>query len=356
MPILLGITGNVASGKSAVRQFLENEGALTIDADLLAQSTYLPGMPAYQPILEAFGSDLCYSDGQINRSRLGKIVFKDPGALRELEAIVHPLVIEGVEAVLARASVELVVVEAIKLFEAGLHARCDAVWTVTARDALRQERLMNTRGLTEADALLRIRSQSPQEEKTSRSDYIISTDGSFQDTYAQTTIGLKKLQAAPAAEIVSRGGELFLPLRPEAFTSARALLNRFFPQTWEDEDIYRSLSHRSVLAGFKEGELDALCSWKLEFFLGLVQSVIPYTPASEELKSALSVLAICAGEHLCKALYIPHEMIAPLSAKQLGFLPGESVVADVHPLSAANFLRKNGLVPGEVFVRSNFLS
>ena len=356
MPTLLGITGNVASGKSAVRQFLENEGALTIDADLLAQSTYLPGMPAYQPILKAFGSDLCYSDGQINRSRLGKIVFKDPGALRELEAIVHPLVIEGIEAVLARASVELVVVEAIKLFEAGLHARCDAVWTVTARDALRQERLMNTRGLTEADALLRIRSQSPQEEKTSRSDYIISTDGSFQDTYAQTTIGLKKLQAAPAAEIVSRGGELFLPLRPEAFASARALLNRFFPQTWEDEDIYRSLSHRSVLAGFKEGELDALCSWKLEFFLGLVQSVIPCTPASEELKSALSVLAICAGEHLCKALYIPHEMIAPLSAKQLGFLPGESAVADVHPLSAANFLRKNGLVPGEVFVRSNLLS
>ena len=350
---LLGITGNVASGKSAVRQFLENEGALTIDADLLAQSTYLPGMPAYQPILDAFGSDLCYSDGQINRSRLGKIVFKDPGALRELEAIVHPLVIQGVEAVLARANVELVVVEAIKLFEANLHERCDAVWTVIAREELRQERLMNTRGLTEADALQRIRSQGPQEEKTSRSDYVINTDGSFQDTYTQTIAGLNKLQASLAAEIVSRDGELFLPLRPEAFSSARALLNRFFPQTWEDEDIYRSLSHRSLLAGFREGELSTLCSWKLEFFLGLVQSVIPYTPASEELKSTLSVLAIRAGEHLCKALFTPREMIAPASARQLGFLPGESAVVDVHPLSAVNFLRKNGLVPGEVFVRPN---
>jgi len=135
---------------------------------------------------------------------------------------------------------------------------------------------------------------------------------------------------------------------------ARALLNRFFPQTWDDEDIYRSLSHRSLLAGFREGEISALCSWKLEFFLGLVQSVIPYTPGSEELKSALSVLAICAGAHLCKALYIPSEMIAPASAKQLGFLPGEAAVADVMPLSTANFLRKNGLVPEEVFVRSTF--
>lgn len=353
MPTLLGITGNVASGKSAVRQYLENEGALTIDADLLAQSTYLPGMPAYEPILKAFGRDMCYSDGQINRSRLGKLVFKDAGALRQLEAIVHPLVMQGIEDIIARANVDLIVVEAIKLFEAGLHARCNAVWTVVAQDVVRQERLMNTRGLTEADALLRVQSQSPQEEKARRSDYVINTDGSYQDTYAQTFNGAKMLQAAVAPQIISREGEVFRALRPEDFSSARALLNRFFPQTWEDEDIYRSLSHRAVLAGFREGELSSLTFWKLEFFLGLAQSVIPYTPASEEIQSAISVLSICAGAHLCKGLYIPRELIAPPSAKLLGFLPGESAIVDVHPLSTANFLRKNGLVPGEVFVRSN---
>ena len=354
MPKLLGITGNIASGKSAVRQYLENEGALTIDADLLAQSTYLPGMPAYQPILERFGSDICYSDGQINRSRLGKIVFNDPAALRELESIVHPLVTQGIEDVLARANVDLVVVEAIKLFEAGIHERCSAVWAVTAKDSLRRDRLMSTRGLTEADAWLRIRSQSPQEEKNSRSDYVISTDGSFQDTYTQTQVGLEQLRSEPAAQLISRDGEVFEPLRPGAFSSARALLNRFFPQTWEDEDIYRSLSHRSLLAGFREGELTSLASCKLEFFLALVQSVIPYTPASEQLKNVISVLALEAGVHLCTALYLPREMIAPLSAKQLGFLPGETELVDVHPLSSANFLRKNGLAPGEVFVQSGF--
>jgi len=66
------------------------------------------------------------------------------------------------------------------------------------------------------------------------------------------------------------------------------------------------------------------------------------------------VLALEAGVHLCKALYLPREMIAPLSAKQLGFLPGETELVDVHPLSSANFLRKNGLAPGEVFVQSGF--
>jgi len=353
MLTLLGITGNVASGKSAVRQYLENEGALTIDADLLAQSTYLPGMPAYEPILETFGRDICYSDGQINRSRLGKIVFKDPGALRELEAIVHPLVTQGIEEIIARSNADLVVVEAIKLFEAGLHERCDEVWAVVAQDAIRQERLMNTRGLTEADAWLRVTSQSPQEEKARRSDYVINTDGSYQSTYDQTMNGAKRLMSAASAQIISRDGEVFRALRPEDFSAARALLNRFFPQTWEDEDIYRSLSHRSVLAGFRDGELSSLTSWKLEFFLGLVQSVIPYTPASEEIKSAITTLIIRAGWHLCKGLYVPHDLLAPSSAKQLGFLPGETAIVDVHPLSTANFLRKNGLVPGEVFVRSN---
>ena len=97
---------------------------------------------------------------------------------------------------LARADVDLVVV-AIKLFEAGIHERCSVSGSHRQRQPLRRDRLMSTCGLTEADAWLRIRSQSPQEEKNSRSDYVISTDGSFQDTYTQTQVGLERLRSEP---------------------------------------------------------------------------------------------------------------------------------------------------------------
>lgn len=103
-PFVIGLTGNIASGKSVVLQHLANLGALTIDADLVAQETYLPGNPAYEPILERFGSDLAFNDGQINRSKLGQIVFRDPAALGELEAIIHPLVTRRILTSLKKAN------------------------------------------------------------------------------------------------------------------------------------------------------------------------------------------------------------------------------------------------------------
>ena len=349
-PILLGITGNIASGKSAVRQYLENEGALTIDADLLAQSTYLHGGPAYQPILDTFGEDLCLGDGQINRSHLGRIVFEDPNAMQRLEAIIHPLVTQQILEIAARAEVGLVVVEAIKLFEAGINTKCDAVWTVAASESVRKERLMATRGLTEADAMRRIRSQSPQEEKIRQSDYVITTDQDFISTYEQTMQGLAALNATLPHEILAVSGESYRPLRRADYRSASRLLERIFPDELSEEQLLRSLSRHSILAGFTAGELTALALWKTELFIGLIQNILPYHPQSEEIKATLEVLAICARMHACEALYIPHELVHPASAKALGYLPGDSHPPALNAFAVANFLRKYGLMPEEVFV------
>ena len=350
-PILLGITGNIASGKSAVRQYLENEGALTIDADLLAQSTYFPGGPAYQPILDTFGDDLCFGDGQINRSRLGRIVFADPVAMQKLEAIIHPLVTEQILEITARAEVGLVVVEAIKLFEAGIHEKCDAVWTVAANENVRKERLMNMRGLTEADAMRRIRSQSPEEEKILRSDYVIYTDNDFRSTYEQTMQGLAALNPDLPEEVVSFTGEVYRPLRPMDFDISSALFSRVFSREHTEDDLFRSLSRQSILAGFHENEITKLAFWKTELFLSLIQNIIPYGPKSEEAKRTLEVLAIIAHAHLCEALYISRELIHPAAAKSLGYLPGDYFPPELNPYAVTNFLRKYGLMPEEVFVK-----
>ena len=173
---VLGITGNIASGKSYVRQYLENGGAVTVDADLLAQETYLPGNPAYQPVLEAFGSDLKMPDGQISRGKLGRIVFRDADALAQLEKIIHPIVRERARQIIEDSDATLVVLEAIKLFESAMDQDCNQIWVVDADEKTRLERLMTTRGLEEKEAWRRIQSQPPQAEKIARAHRVIHTD------------------------------------------------------------------------------------------------------------------------------------------------------------------------------------
>ena len=131
-PFVIGLTGNIASGKSVVLQCLANLGVLTIDADLVAQETYLPGNPAYEPILSRFGSDLALNDGQINRGKLGRIVFRDPAALGELEAMIHPLVTQKLLEIIGKTKRKVIAIEAIKLFEAGIDKHCDALWAIAA--------------------------------------------------------------------------------------------------------------------------------------------------------------------------------------------------------------------------------
>ncbi len=114
---VIGLTGNIATGKSVVRKMLEHLGAYGIDADALANRAIAKGSPAYQPVLETFGRWILGADEQIDRTKLGRLVFSDPDALQSLEAIVHPMVRQAIDILVRRAKHNIVVIEAIKLIE-----------------------------------------------------------------------------------------------------------------------------------------------------------------------------------------------------------------------------------------------
>lgn len=176
-PFVIGLTGNIATGKSLVASILADLGAKVIDADRVAHDVMQPGKPAYERVVEIFGTGILNADGSIDRSRLGAIVFRDEQALEQLDAAVHPAVQESVDQTIDRSTSEVVVVEAIKLIEAGMHHHCNVLWVVTAPRSQQIQRLMDTRALSEKEAVLRVDAQPPQEEKAALADRVLVNDG-----------------------------------------------------------------------------------------------------------------------------------------------------------------------------------
>ena len=182
---LIGLTGNIATGKSAVAKMLSELGATVIDADALVHELQRSGTPTYDAIVAAFGRGILDRAGEIDRKALGSIVFSDPDRLRVLESILHPAVAIESQRRIAAATTRVIVYEAIKLIEAGRADMCDAIWVVTARPEGATRRLMRTRGLNEADARQRIDAQPPQSEKLKYATVVIDNSGSLSETQPQ---------------------------------------------------------------------------------------------------------------------------------------------------------------------------
>lgn len=182
---VIGVTGNIASGKTVVLDMLAELGAQTIDADRLVHEMMGPGSELAEPIRRSFGDAVVNEDGSINRPELGKIVFTDPAKLEELEHIVHPAVVERMLAEIANPDPPVLVLDAIKLFEAGIANHCDEVWVVDADRDVRIERLMNRSNFTREQAEQRVDVQPPQEEKIARADVVIDNGGTLDATRQQ---------------------------------------------------------------------------------------------------------------------------------------------------------------------------
>lgn len=195
-PIVIGLTGNIGVGKSTVTGVLAELGAVIIDADRVSHQVMEPGQPAYDQIIAAFGPQIAPNGGPIDRFRLGQIVFADPQALARLEQIVHPAVFVRIQELLTTATAPVVVIEAIKLLEAGLSIQlCDQVWVVTAPREQQIARLMANRGLSYDEAVLRIDAQPPQAEKVARADVVIDNSGALEATRAQVEQAWARLRS-----------------------------------------------------------------------------------------------------------------------------------------------------------------
>ncbi|MGB9867634.1 MAG: dephospho-CoA kinase [Bacillota bacterium] len=186
--VVIGLTGNIGSGKSTVSQVLRELGALVIDADRISREVCEPGQPGWEAIWRHFGQEVFLPDGTLDRKRLGEIVFGQPDKLALLNSLLHPLIVSRIKEDLeeARASAwKAVVVDAALLFEVGLDKVVDVVWVVTADDRLRLERVMARDGLSREAALARMQSQSCQWEKASRADAVIDNSGGLEHTRRQ---------------------------------------------------------------------------------------------------------------------------------------------------------------------------
>ena len=194
-PYLIGLTGNIATGKTAVAQMLAELGALVIDADQVAHEAMQPDGPAYDSVVDAFGPAILTAEGTVDRAKLGPRVFRDPEALARLEAAVHPAVVEEVDRRIKLATKPVVVVEAIKLIEAGMHRHYDALWVVTARRQAQIARIVATRGLSEKEAALRVDAQPPQAEKVAVADLILTNNGSLAELRQKVAAAWRQLHA-----------------------------------------------------------------------------------------------------------------------------------------------------------------
>jgi dephospho-CoA kinase len=192
---VIGLTGNIATGKSVVCKMLEHLGAYTIDADALSHRAMAKGAPGYQEVTGTFGEWILDENGEIDRARLGRHVFSDSQALRQLERIIHPLVEYAIDLLVRRAGRRVIVIEAIKLLESRLAKDCDTVWVTSAPEAVQKARLMQRRKMTEEDALQRIHAQSVQDVKIAAANVVIQNAGSLEDTWKQVLAAWKVIPA-----------------------------------------------------------------------------------------------------------------------------------------------------------------
>lgn len=182
----VGLTGAVASGKSAVAAKLAALGAVVIDADKLARQVVEPGTPGLGAIKDTFGEDVLLPDGSLNRPALAAIVFSDEAQRAKLNAIVHPLVRAQAQKLRDAAPKQALVVEDIPLLvESGQGEKFDAVVVVQAPLEERMRRMVYDRGWTEADAKARIAAQATDEQRAAVADYLLDNSGSLAELEAQ---------------------------------------------------------------------------------------------------------------------------------------------------------------------------
>jgi len=292
---VIGLTGNIATGKSVVRKMLEHLGAYGIDADALSHRAIAKGAPGYSVVLKSFGEWILDDDGQIDRVRLAKIVFSDAQALERLESIVHPLVTHAIDLLIRRSKHSVVAIEAIKLLETDIAAGCDTIWVVDAPVDLRISRLMHKRKISEATARQRISSQSPQALKLRSAKNVIHNDGTFEHTWDQVQDAWVKLpkpeeplltpppEASPGQLVVRRG-------KPQDADRIARFITRVThgKRRMTRTDVMAAFGEKAYLVIERDGGIVGLAGWQVENLVARIDEI--YFESGLPLDQAIPVL------------------------------------------------------------------
>jgi dephospho-CoA kinase len=327
------MTGNIATGKSVVRRMLEHLGAYTIDADALSHRVITKGAPGYQPVLETFGKWLLDPDGQINRDKLGRLVFADPDTLKQLEAIIHPYVRQAIDILIKRAKQRVVVIEAIKLLEGGLSAQCDVVWVSDAPQEVQIERLMRKRGLSREDALQRVRSQSAQQDKLKAADVIIRNNGSYEDLWKQVSemwkIVAPSEEGGPTTQVLSKpvAGSLSLQRgKPRDAQKIADLVTRLSKgkRTMTHEEAMEAFGEKAFLLLQMDNDLVGITGWQVENLVSRTTDLFldHRVAADQALPLMISEMEHASTDLQCEAALVfpPIDLVGFDSVwKQLGY-------------------------------------
>ena len=201
--VVIGVTGGIATGKSAVARMFADLGAELISADDIAREVLAHGSPVLACVIERFGKDLLLPNGDLDRSRLAAIIFSDPQARDDLNAITHPAIIAGMREEIERfrhshdAGRRILIAEIPLLFECQLQTVVDKVVVVAAEQRTQESRLMKRDRLNREQALARISSQMPLREKIGLADWVLWTDGDLPETERQ----VRQIWAEAQAEL-----------------------------------------------------------------------------------------------------------------------------------------------------------
>jgi len=307
---VIGLTGNIATGKSVVRKMLEHLGAYSIDADALSHRAIARGAPGYQRVIDTFGKWILDNNGEIDRAKLGRLVFNDAEALRQLEMIVHPLVEQAVDIMIKRASQRVVVVEAIKLLEGNLASACDTIWVTTAPESIQKARLMRKRNLSEQEALQRIHAQPSQELKKAAAKLVIENTGTFEDTWKQVVAAWKKVSpSSDTSPVVMRkaaDGELSVQRgRPRDSVNIATLITRLSNgrRRQTQDDIMAAFGEKAFLLLLADKQLVGLAGWQVENLVARTTELYldPSIPTARALKILVSEVERASQDLQCEA-------------------------------------------------------
>lgn len=358
--LIIGLTGNIATGKSSVLRLVADRGALTIDADKLVHHLLNHNSEIQSTIALAFGPDVRRADGRIDRRALGQIVFQDADALRDLETMIHPAVRHAIFEQIGQSDASIVMIEAIKLLEGDLATICDQVWVTRCSPKRQLQRLIICRGLDQQTAQQRIKAQPPQADKVAMADVVIDTDGLMQNTESQFNLAwerlpdpeqmavkeltipdspasfpehaaatgmlsprpvspLTSLKPAPPLPPVSRPDDLEIRrARPSDIPAILLLMQQATngELKMKRADLLLALGERSYFLGQRDMEVKAVFGWNIENLVASVDQIFIHQPEETAVVGAaiMEEIEASAEQHIGElvAVYLPPDPLPDL--------------------------------------------